>query len=82
MVGIFGGLIMSMVQQAVKEYFLENHRNYGQPHILNMQWQFFRQVFPSTAKLVFKDVHLGKSGSLLLATISQGGHDCMMSFVK
>jgi hypothetical protein len=80
--GIFGGLVMSMVHQATENYFTETHPNHNQPHVICMQWQFFRQVYPSTVKLVIHDIHIGKSGSLLQATISQNGHGCMMSLVK
>lgn len=73
---------MSMVQQTVKEYFAETHGEYKQTHVLSMQWQFFRLLFPGTATLVIKDIHLGKASSTILATVSQKGKDCMMGFVK
>jgi len=73
---------MSMVHQAAENYFTETHPKYNQPHVVSTQWQFFRQVYPSTAKLVIHDIHVGKSGSLLQATVSQKGHGCMMCLIK
>lgn len=73
---------MSMVQQAVKEYFAETHSENNQTDVLGMQWQFFRLLFPSAATLVIKDIHIGKASSTILATVSQKGKNCMMGFVK
>jgi hypothetical protein len=73
---------MSMVHQATENYFTENHPGYNQPHVISMQWQFFRQVYPSIANLVIHEIHIGKSGSLLQATISQKGQSCMTSLLK
>lgn len=72
---------MSMVQQTVKQYFAEVHSEYNQADVLGMQWQFFRLLFPSAAKIDIKDIHLGKASSTILVTVSQKGKDCMMGFV-
>lgn len=80
--GIFGGVVISMVQQAAKEYFSETYSEYKHTDVLGMQWQFIRLLFPSTAKLVIKNIHLGRASSAIMATVSQKGQDCMLGFVK
>ncbi|TGO11440.1 hypothetical protein BTUL_0109g00040 [Botrytis tulipae] len=55
---------------------------YNQPDALSMQWQFFRLLFASIATLSIKDIHLGKSSSTILVTISQKGKECMMGFMN
>ncbi|KAF7904552.1 hypothetical protein EAF00_001886 [Botryotinia globosa] len=70
---------MSMTHQAVQKYFTETHSEYSQPDVLSMQWQSFRLLFPSIATLSIRDIHLGKSSSTILVTISQKGKECMMA---
>ncbi|TGO26131.1 hypothetical protein BPAE_0065g00050 [Botrytis paeoniae] len=66
----------------IQNYFTETHREYNQPDVLTMQWQFFRLLFPSIATLRIKDIHLGKSSSTILVTISQKGKECMMGLTN
>lgn len=71
-----------MAQQANKMYFAEIHSQKDQPHVLNMQWQFFRLLFPYHVEKMIKDVHLGKLSSTVLVSISQKGRDCILGLVK
>lgn len=73
---------MSMTHQAVQNYFTETHSEYIQPDVYIMQWQFFRLLFASVATLSIRDIHLGKSSSTILVTISQKGKECIMGFMK
>jgi hypothetical protein len=73
---------MSLVHKAAKEHFLGSHRERDQPDMIRMQWQFFRLLFPSTATVTLRDVHLGKATSTVAATVSQNGQECMAGFLK
>lgn len=73
---------MSIVHKAAKQHFSESHAVYDQPDVIGMQWQFFRLLFPSTAKVTLQDVHLGKVSSTVLVAVSQKGKECMMGFLK
>ena len=40
---------MAVVHEAAKEHFLQLNATFDQPDVINMQWQFFRLLFPSKA---------------------------------
>ncbi|KAL9120027.1 MAG: hypothetical protein Q9187_003417 [Circinaria calcarea] len=79
---IFGGLLISFVHLAAREYFTTTHSKQGQPDVLSMQLQFFRLTFPSEASISIEDIHLGKSTSTIQVTVSQGGKKCLVGYLN
>ena len=80
--GVFGGLLISFIHNAAREYFTTIYSKQEQPDVLSMQLQFFRLMFPSEASISIEDVHLGKSTSTVQVTVSQDGKKCIVGYLK
>lgn len=77
-VGIFGGILMSILQKAAKQYFSEHK----QPDVLSMQLQFPRMLYPGEASVTLRDVHVGRGASTIHATMEQDGKACVLGYIK
>ena len=73
---------MAQAQYAAEKHFETEHSELQQPTVINMQWQFFRLLFPAKATLTIQEIHLGKVSSTIQVTVHQRGKDCMTGFLK
>ena len=79
MVGIFGGAIVSAIQQAAELYSPSERK---QPDVFHMQLQFFHLILPGEIIISVQDVSVARSSSIVKFAVSQESKDCVVGHLK
>ncbi|KAI9762178.1 MAG: hypothetical protein M1840_001449 [Geoglossum simile] len=70
-----GGLVTSAFLQATSKHFATTLRAQGQPHTIIAHLDFFRRTQTGPAKLVVKDLKLGRQTSVIHITLIQNDQE-------
>lgn len=75
-----GGLLASVVLDAVRQHFSTTLKSHNQPHTFSLHLVFLRPAVAGKAILEIKGTKPGASTSTTHVSLSQNGKDCVVGY--